>query len=109
MSISMKKQAFRIGTAFVFAFATLTSVLAFNSQDASAASAYIKLVNRCGSSTSVTVSWGTGSFRTTVGKYSSVTRGIPQFKTITVRSDQYRHNGSFYTPYSGTFTRTICG
>lgn len=109
MSISMKKQAFRIGTAFVFAVATVTSFIAFNGQDASAASANIKLINRCPSSVGVTVSWGTGSFRTTVSKYSSKTKGIALFKTNYVRSDMYRNNGSFYTPYSGTYNWVICG
>lgn len=109
MPISMKKQAFRIGTAFVFAVATLSSFVAFNGQDASAAGATIKLINRCPSSTGVTVSWGSGSFRTTVSKYSSKTMSIPQYKTITVKSDQYRKNGSFYTPYAGPYSWVICG
>ena len=109
MSISMKKQAFRIGTAFAFAIATLTSVVAFNGNDASAAGATIKLINRCPTSIYASVSWGTGSFGTTVPKYSSTTRSIPQYKTITVRSDMYRHNGSFYTPYAGPYSWVICG
>jgi hypothetical protein len=109
MSISMKKQAFRIGTAFVFAVATLTSVVAFNSHSASAAGTSIKLINRCAGATYASVSWGTGGFGTTVSKNSSVVRSIAQYHTITVRSDMYRHNGSFYTPYSATYSWVICG
>ena len=109
MSISMKKQAFRIGTAFVFAVATLTSVVAFSSNNASAASTRIELINKCASGNYTSVSWGSGGFGLTVSANSIYSRTIPQYQTIKVRSDMYRHNGSFYTPYAGTYRWVVCG